>query len=215
MKSILLIGMNRFGSLLAKQFHEQGHQVMAIDKDEDRINENMPYVTDAEIGDSTNQVFLQSLGISNYDVCIVAIGKDFQSSLETTSLLKEFGGRLVVSRAESDMQEKFLLRNGADAVINPEKHAAEWAAVTYASEQILDYNKLDDRYGIFEVTIPKECLNRTIEELDIRRKHGINILAVKENGTMTLPVDPATFLTEDMTLLVLGEMKVIQKVFKV
>ena len=98
MKSILLIGTNRFGSLLARQFHELGHQVMAVDKDEKRINNVLPYVTDAQIGDSTNRAFLQSLGVNNYDVCIVTIGGDFQSSLETTALLKELGGKLVVSR---------------------------------------------------------------------------------------------------------------------
>ena len=125
MKSILLIGLNRFGSLLAKQLYDLGHQIMAVDKDEARVNEILPLVTDAQIGDSTNEAFLRSLGVNNYDVCIVAIGGDFQSSLETTSLLKELGGKLVVSRADRDVQTKFLLRNGADEVINPEKQIAE------------------------------------------------------------------------------------------
>ena len=133
MKSVLLIGVNRFGSLLARQFHDLGHQVMAVDRDEDRINRVLPYVTDAQIGDSTSEEFLRSLGVASYDVCIVTIGSDFQSSLETTSLLKELGGKLVVSRADRDVQAKFLLRNGADEVINPEKQIAEWAAVRYAS----------------------------------------------------------------------------------
>ena len=124
MRSILLIGVNRFGSLLARQFQEQGHQVMAVDKDEERINCVLPLVTDAQIGDSTNEAFLRSLGVDNYDVCIVTIGGDFQSSLETTSLLKELGGKFVVSRADRDVQAKFLLRNGADEVINPEKQVA-------------------------------------------------------------------------------------------
>ncbi len=100
MKSILLIGVNRFGSLLANQFSKHGHEIMAIDKNEDRVNAILPVVTDAQIGDSTNEAFLRSLGVNNYDVCIVTIGGDFQSSLETTSLLKELGGKMVVSRAE-------------------------------------------------------------------------------------------------------------------
>lgn len=120
MKSILLIGIHSFGSLLAKHFSKQGHEVMAIDREESRINEILPYVTDAQIGDSTNEKFLRTLGINNYDICIVTIGGDFQSSLETTSLLKELGGKLVVSRADRDVQTKFLLRNGADEVLNPE-----------------------------------------------------------------------------------------------
>ena len=121
MKSVLVIGLGNFGMLIVKQIHELGHQVMAIDKNESRVNEALPYVTNALIGDSTNANFLESLGINNYDVCIETIGNDFQSSLETTSLLKELGGKMVVSRANREVQEKFLLRNGADEVVNPEK----------------------------------------------------------------------------------------------
>lgn len=179
MKSILLIGLNNFGCLMAKQLHNQGHQVMAVDRDEERINKMMPFVTDAQIGDSTNEVFLKSLGISNYDVCIVTISSNFQSSLETTSLLKELGGKLVVSRADRDVQAKFLLRNGADEVINPEKQIAEWAAIRYASDHILDYIKLDDDHAIFEVMIPNDWIGKTVGQIDIRKKYGFNIMAIK------------------------------------
>lgn len=213
MRSILLIGVNRFGSLLAKQFHEQGHQIMAVDKDEERINCILPYVTDAQIGDSTNEAFLRTLGVNNYDVCIVTIGGDFQSSLETTSLLKEMGGRLVVSRADRDVQTKFLLRNGADEVINPEKQIAEWAAIRYASDHVLDYIKLDEDHAIFEVPIPREWSGKTVGEIDIRKRYGINIMAVKENGKMNLSVRPDTVLNSSKTMLVLGEKKAIQKCF--
>ena len=103
MKSILLIGVNRFGALLAEQFFSLGHQIMAVDKEEDRISRILPLVTDARIGDSTDAAFLRTLGIGSYDVCIVTIGEDFQSSLETTSLLKELGGRLVISRADREV----------------------------------------------------------------------------------------------------------------
>ena len=128
MKSVLLIGLGRFGRHLAMQLNELGHQVMAVDKDEERVNECMPFVTNAQIGDSTRVDFLRSLGVSNYDVCYVTISGDFQNSLETTSLLKELGANYVVSRAERDVQAKFLLRNGADAVAYPEKQLAKWAA---------------------------------------------------------------------------------------
>ena len=215
MKSILLIGVNCFGSLLARQFHEHGHQVMAVDKDEDRINKILPFVTDAQIGDSTNEAFLRTLGVNNYDVCIVAIGGDFQSSLETTSLLKELGGKLVVSRADRDVQTKFLLRNGADEVINPEKQIAEWAAIRYASNHILDYIKLDDDHAIFEVPIPREWAGKSIGQIDIRKKYGITIMAVKENGRMNLSVTPETVLQGSKTVLVLGEQRSIQKCFHI
>ena len=215
MKSILLIGLNRFGSFLAKQLHDQGHQIMAVDKDEERINCCLPYVTDAQIGDSTNEVFLRSLGVNNYDVCFVAIGGDFQSSLETTSLLKELGGRMVVSRADREVQAKFLLRNGADEVILPEKQIAEWAAIRYASNHILDYIRIDDGHAIFEVAVPKDWVGKTVEQIDIRRRYGINIMAVKEGGKINLSIAPETVLKGSQTMLVLGEQKAIQKCFRI
>ena len=215
MKSILLIGVNRFGALLAKYFHEQGHQIMAVDKDEERINSILPYVTDAQIGDSTNEAFLRTLGVNNYDICIVTIGGDFQSSLETTSLLKELGGKLVVSRSDREVQTKFLLRNGADEVINPEKQIAEWAAIRYASNHILDYIKLDDDHGIFEVPIPSEWNGKSIGQIDIRKRFGITIMAVKNNGKMNLSVTPDTVLDSSKTMLILGEQKSIQKCFHI
>ena len=214
MKSILLIGLNRFGSLLAKELHDLGHEVMAVDRDERRVNEILPIVTGAQIGDNTNEAFLRSLGVGNYDVCFVAIGGDFQSSLETTSLLKELGGKLVVSRADREVQAKFLLRNGADEVIIPEKQIAEWAAIRYASNHILDYIKLDDDHAIFEVPVPKEWEGRSIGNIDIRKKYGINIMAIKEGGHMTLSVTPDTVLDRNKTLLVLGEQRAIQKCFR-
>ena len=215
MKSILLIGTNRLGSLLAREFHKLGHQVMAVDKDEDRINGVLPFVTDAQIGDSTNAAFLRSLGVSSFDVCIVTIGGDFQSSLETTSLLKELGGRMVVARADREVQAKFLLRNGADEVISPEQQVAEWAAIRYASDHVLDYVKLDEDHAIFEVAVPKEWDKNSIEQINIRKQYGINILGVREEGRMNLSVTPETVLSNNMTMLVLGEKRAIQRCFRI
>lgn len=215
MKSILLIGVNRFGSLLANQFSKHGHEIMAIDKNEDRVNAILPVVTDAQIGDSTNEVFLRSLGVNNYDVCIVTIGGDFQSSLETTSLLKELGGKMVVSRADRDVQAKFLLRNGADEVIIPEKQIAQWAAIRYGSEHVLDYLKLDDDHAIYEVPVPKDWIGKSIAKMDVRKKFGINILGVKENGKMNLSVTPETVLSGDKSILVLGKQRAIEKCFRI
>ena len=214
MKSILLIGVNNFGSMIANQLHGLGHQVLAVDQDEGRINAILPIVTDAQIGDSTNEVFLRSLGINNFDVCIVTIGSDFQSSLETTSLLKSLGGKYVVSRADREVQAKFLLRNGADEVINPEKQVAEWAAIRYTSNHILDYIRLDDGYAIYEVSVPKEWTGKSVGQIDIRKRYGINIMAVRQNGKMDLPVTPDTILSGSMTMFVLGEGRSMQKCFK-
>ena len=214
MKSILLIGLNNFGILLAKQFNALGHQVMAVDKEEERVNAVLPFVTNAQIGDSTNGAFLQSLGVSDYDVCIVTISSDFQVSLETTSLLKELGGRMVVSLAKRDVQAKFLLRNGADEILNPEKQIAEWAAIRYASDNSLDYIKLDAEHAIFEMKLPQSWIGMTVGQIDIRKKYGINIVAVKENGRMNLSVLPDTVLDRGTTMLVLGENRAIQKCFR-
>ena len=155
MKNILLIGLGRFGRHIALQLNKLGHEVMAVDINEERVNESLPIVTNAQIGDSTNTEFLRSLGIGNFDVCIVTIGGNFQNSLETTSLLKELGAKLVVSRAERDVQEKFLLRNGADEVIYPEKQVANWAAIRYTADHIRDYIEVDEGHAIFEVEVPK------------------------------------------------------------
>ena len=215
MKSILLIGLNNFGSQVAKRLHELGHEVMAVDRDENRVNAVLQFVTDAQIGDSTNEVFLDTLGIDNYDVCIVAIGGDFQSSLETTSLLKERGAKLVVSRADRDVQAKFLLRNGADEVINPEKQIAEWTAIRYSSNHILDYIRLDDEHAIYEVSVPEDWVGKTIGQIDIRKKYNINILAVKNNGNMNLSVTPDTLLANGCSRLVLGDHKALHKCFRI
>lgn len=210
MKNILLIGLGRFGRHIALQLNKVGHEVMAVDSNEERVNEILPIVTNALIGDSTNTEFLKSLGIGNFDVCIVTIGGNFQNSLETTSLLKELGAKLVVSRAERDVQEKFLLRNGADEVIYPEKQVANWAAIRYTADHIRDYIEVDEAHAIFEVEVPKGWIGKTVGELDIRRKYSINIMATKENGKINMAVSPETVLTDKITLLVLGAYKELQ-----
>ena len=162
MKNILLIGLGRFGKHIALQMNQLGHEVMAVDVNEERVNKVLPFVTNAQIGDSTDAEFLKSLGIGNYDICFVAIGGDFQSSLETTSLLKELGAKLVISRAERDVQEKFLLRNGADKVVYPEKQVAKWASIRYTDDHILDYMEVDASHAIFEVEVPEIWVGKTI-----------------------------------------------------
>lgn len=215
MKNILLIGLGRFGRHIALQLNKLGHEVMAVDSNEERVNKILPIVTNAQIGDSTNTEFLKSLGIGNFDVCIVTIGGNFQNSLETTSLLKELGAKLVVSRAERDVQEKFLLRNGADEVIYPEKQVANWAAIRYTADHIRDYIEVDEAHAIFEVEVPEGWIGKTVGELDIRRKYSINIMATKENGKINMAVSPETVLTDNITLLVLGAYKELQKCFRI
>ena len=214
MKSILLIGLGRFGKHIAMNLSQLGCQVLAVDSREERVDEALPYVTNAQIGDSTNEEFLKSLGVGNFDACIVAIGNDFQSSLETASLLKELGARQVVARAARDVQEKFLLRNGADQVVYPEKQLAKWTAIRCSADHILDYMELDEEHAMFEVTVPEEWAGRTIGQIDIRRKHHINIMGVKKGGKLELTLSPDTLLGAGETMLVLGKNKDLQKCFK-
>ncbi len=215
MKTILLIGIGNFGKHIALELNRLGHEIMAIDQSEERVAEILPYVTNTQIGNSTNMEFLESLGVRNFDVCIVTIGNNFQSSLETTSNLKELGAQLVVSRANRDVHAKFLLRNGADEVLYPQKQLAKWAAIRYGSNHILDYIELDESHSIFEVSVPKAWCNKSIGQVDIRKKYKINIMAVKRDGKMDLTITPDTVLEEDMTMLVLGEYKALQKCFHI
>ncbi len=215
MKNILLIGLGRFGKHIAMQLNVLGHQVMAVDLNEDRVNEALPYVTNAQIGDSTNEDFLASLGVGNYDVCIVTISSNFQNSLEATSLLKELGAKLVVSRAERDVQAKFLLRNGADEVVYPEKQMAKWTAIRYTADHILDYIEVDDQHAIFEVDIPESWVGKSIGQLDVRKKYNINIMAIRDSGKINIALTPDTVLPKNITLLVIGEYKSLQKYFHI
>ena len=215
MKSILLIGLGRFGRHIAMKLDELHHHVMAVDKEDTRVDAVLPFVTNAQIGDATNEDFLSSLGVGNFDVCIVAIGDNFQNSLEVTSLLKELGAKMVVSRAARDVHAKFLLRNGADEIVYPERQLADWVAIRYSADHILDYIELDEEHAIFEISIPEEWIGKTIGQLDIRKKYNINIMALKTNDIMNLKISSDTQLLKGSTMLVLGETKHIQKCFHI
>lgn len=215
MKSILLIGLGRFGRHIAIKLDELNHQVMAVDNNESRVEAVLPYVRNAQIGDATNEDFIRSLGVRNFDACIVAIGDNFQSSLETTSLLKELGAKMVVSRAARDVHAKFLLRNGADEVVYPEKQLASWTAIRYSADHIFDYVELDEEHGIFEISIPDAWIGKTVGELDIRKKYNVNIMALRCNGVLDMNIASETLLGDDQTMLVLGNIKNIQKQFHI
>lgn len=211
MKSVLLIGLGRFGRHMAQKLQELHHEVLAVDNDEQRVNDILPYVTNAQIGDSTNEQFIASLGVRNFDICVVAIGDDFQSSLETTALLKEYGAPFVVSRAARDVHAKFLLRNGADDAIYPEKQMANWAAVRYSSDHIFDYVELTKDHSIVETAVPESWMGKTVVELAVRQKYRINILATKRDGVLEALPGPNHCFQPDETMFILGNDKDIQK----
>lgn len=214
MRSVLLIGMGRFGMSVARKLSDMNVQVMAVDMDEDRISNCLGIVTRAQIGDSTNEAFIASLGVSAYDVCILAIGDDFQSSLETACLLKEHGARKVIARACSDVQEKFLLRNGADEVVFPEKQLGAWTAVRSCSERVLDFFEIGNGCSLFEVAVPDEWIGRNVVDLDVRKRYGINVIGIGHDGKMDMDVGPGRMFEAGDTVLVAGSLADVQKCFR-
>ncbi len=214
MKSILIIGMGRFGRHCARKLNEMGHEVMAIDTREDRIDTVLPYVTDGLIGNSTQNKFMSTIGVKNFDVCIVAIGDDFQSSLETTALLKDLGAQHVVARAARDVHARFLARNGADEVIYPERQLAEWTAIRYSSNHILDYTPLSEDYAVYEIQIPENWIGKSLAQLDLRRKKKINVFAIKQGDLLITDIHPDLPLKSNQTLMIIGTNKEINKCFQ-
>ena len=213
MKSVLIIGAGQFGTHIAKRMEELRCEVMVVDNNEDCINDIVSYVTYAKIGDGTNEEFLRTLGIDNFDVCFVTLGSHFQTSLETTSLLSELGAKKVVSRATNDVQMKFLLRNGADEVVYPEKQTALRIATKYASDNILDYFHLENGIYLYELKVPKDWCGKKLGQIDIRKKYKINVLTIKRNNEVIMP-SAETVIQQDDVAFVLGESRDIQKIFK-
>jgi len=214
MKSVLILGMGEFGSAIAKRMSELNCDVLAVDTNEERINDIMPYVSGARIGDCSSREMLESLGVNNFDVCIVAVGGLFQTSLETTCTLKELGAEFVMARATNDVQMKFLQMVGADEVAYPEKQTAIRFATKYASDTILDFIQLDSNYSIYEMKVPKKWFGKTLSQIDIRKKYNINILTIKRNGEVFIPMPDTQFKENDDTF-VIGEIKDILKCFNI
>ncbi len=212
MKNVLIIGAGRFGRYTAMKLHDLGHQTMVIDRNEERIDAILPYVSSASIGDATNASFMKSLGIRNFDLCIVAIGDDFLASLETTFLLSELGAKKVVSRATSASQEKFLLHNGATAVVFPEKELGSWTAIRYSSDNISNYIEMPEGFSIIEAAVPRAWDGKRVEDLDIRKKYHVNILGIR-NGKLDMNISNDTVLRFGQSMLVLGKYDMIQKLF--
>ena len=214
MKSILIIGLRRFGRHMAKKFSEQNNDVMAIDINEERINNVLSVVTNALIGDATNEQFMETIGVRDFDLCVVAIGDNFQSSLETTALLKDLGAKFVLARASRDVHAKFLLRNGADDVIYTEKETAERLAVKYGSDNIFNYIELNDEYSIYEIAVPSSWLNKSILKVNVRSKYGISILATKQGNNIYPLPKPEHVFTDSESLMILGKNEDVSRFIK-
>lgn len=203
MKSILVIGMGRFGRHLAKKMHEMGNEVMVVDKTEARIDQIAEIYADSYVGDCTNEGVLRSLGINNFDICFVTVGSDFQASLEITSLLSELGAKKIIAKAKEDRQAKFLKAVGASEVVYPEREIAEKLAVRCNADNIFDYIELTAEYSIYEIPAPNVWTGRTISELNIRQKYGITVIAVKNgNKINVMPRADYAFNNDDHVVVI-------------
>lgn len=215
MKSVLIIGLGRFGRHMAMKFQEQDNDVMAVERNEERADELAPVIRNLQIGDATNEDFLRSLGVGNYDLCVVGVGESFQTALEITVLLKDLGAQYVVARATRDIYKKLLLRNGADHVVYAEREVAERLAVRYGTaSSIFDYVELTPEYGIYEIGLPEGWAGHSILEREVRSRHNINILAIKRGKQLFPMPNPDYIFTEGETLMVMGTQKDIKTLMR-
>jgi len=198
MKTVLIIGMGKFAHRLCENMVRLGNEVMIIDRDEKALEDLVPVVTSAKIGDCTNIEVLKSLGVDNFDIVFVCISEDFQNSLEVTSLVKELGAKHVISRADRDIHAKFLLRNGADEVVYPDRDIADKLASRCSVDNVFDYIELTEGYAIYEIPVKKEWVGKSIVEVNFRKKYNINILGIKTEGkTELMPAANYTFSKEE------------------
>lgn len=213
MKSILIIGLGRFGRHMARKFTEQGHSVLAVERNSETADNCIELIKDIQIGDARSELFIDSLGVSNFDLCVVAIGDDFLTSLEITVLLKDYGARYIIARATRDVYRNLLLRNGADYVVYAEREIAERLAVRFGSRNIYDYICLGPDFQIFEIVTPASWIGHSILDKQIRRRFNITILAVKnlQTGQITASPEPDYVFCREESLIVLGSSSDVEK----
>ena len=205
MKQYIVIGCGRFGSSLATTMNLLGHQVMAIDKSEEVIQNLSDKVTHVAAVDVTDECALRSLGLGNFDVAIVAIGSDIRASIMATLIAKEMGVEQVVCKAKDELQAKVLYKIGADRVVFPERDMGIRVAHNLVSDNILDHIELDPEYSIMEIVTPHKWIGKTLIELDLRAKYEITILAVKNGDTIDVIPSPQEVLTLSSILVVIGK----------
>ena len=212
MKTVLIIGLGRFGRHLATRMAKLGNEVMVVDQDAEVVEKLLPIVTDGKIGDCTDEEVLRSLGVNNYDICFVCTGSSFQSSLEITDQLKVLGAKKVISKADRDIQAKFLLKNGADEVVYPNRDIAEKMAVRCSMNNVFDYVELSQGYSIYEIPPLPKWVGRTVGEVDIRRQYSLSIISTKKEGKLDMLQGTGHVIEADEHLVVIGLQKDIDRV---
>lgn len=215
MKSVLIIGMGKFGHQLCESLLEFDNQVMIVDVDETKVEDLMSKVTTALVADCRKENVLENIGVSEFDICFVCIGDTFQSNLEITSLLKELGAKKVVSLSRTDMHTKFLLRNGADDIIYPDRDAAIRASVKFSKDNLYDYIELEKGYSIFEISPPSEWVGKTLVESNIRKRYSISVIGIKNtDNSLNIAPDAEYVIAASDHLMVIGRTEDINKVIK-
>lgn len=209
-KQYAVIGLGRFGTSVAGTLHKLGYEVLAIDSNEDRVQEFSNEVTHVVQADTTDEAALLALGIRNFDVVVVAIGEDVQANVLTTLQLKEIGVPYIVSKARDALHGKMLQKIGADRVIYPERDMGQRLAYNLVSSSVLDYIELSPDLGIVEVRIPQILIGKTLAETNLRVRYEINVVAIKRDKTLIVPPLPNEKFMNDDILVVVGEMKRIQ-----
>ena len=211
--TFLVVGLGRFGTSLALKLMDSGSEVMVIDNDEESVNHIAPHVTQAKIGDCMDEEVLRSLDPSSFDFCFVCISENFQSSLEITSLLKELGAPMVISKADKDLHARLLLKIGADEVVFPERDMAARTAMRFSVNGALEYIELAPGYAIFELDVPDHWAGQTLIDLDIRKRWNVNGIGRKEDGSI-LPIDAGFHFLADTHILVAGKPDDVSRMMK-
>jgi len=203
-KQFAVIGLGRFGSSVAATLAKLGYEVLAVDANEERVQEMADLVTQAVAADTTDEDALKAIGVRNFDVAVVAIGQDIQSSILTTLILKELGVPYIVAKAQNELHGKVLSKIGADKVVYPERDMGLRVAHHLISPNILDHIELTPEYSIVEMQVSSEMAGKTLRELDIRAKFHCNVLAVKrEDGQMNITprADEPLLLTDVLVIV--------------
>lgn len=216
MKNILILGLGRFGSALVKPLHDLGNHVVVCDTNEENIGAVLPYTAGARIGDCTSEKFITSLGVEDFDMVFVTIGASIQNSLVTVTLLKDHGAKCVCAKAGSEMHEKLLLRLGADKVFFPERDAGLRVANIYGRDSVFECIDLAEGHSIYEIALPEAWTGKSVGELNVRARYGVNILGVKtsENAPLNPNIRPEFVFHAGDRVLLLGSGDSIGKIIK-
>ena len=211
-KSFLVIGLGRLGTSLALTLSKMGHDVLAVDRNEEHVSAIADHVTHSMIADASEERVLKQLGVSNFDCVVVAVGDDLRSSILTTVLCKEQGAKRVISKAYDDLHAKLLVKTGADKVIMPERETGVRLAHALANESVLDIIELSQEYSITEMRVPQEWVDKSLQELDVRARYKVSVIAVKRGESMNVAVGAGYTLREGDEIIMLGANDCLQRV---